>query len=85
MEPIVEWQIIGEVYNQDEAQFIGGLLSTAGIPVKLDRETLGNIYGLTVGPLAAIRILVPSERAGDAEIILAGQNQAPEEIPEIEP
>jgi hypothetical protein len=69
-----EWEIIAEVYNQDEAQIIAGLLRTAAIPVKIDRETLGNIYGLTVGPLAKIRILVPIGQVEDAEKVLAQQN-----------
>ncbi len=75
MRQIEEWHIIAEVYSQDEAYFISGLLNLAEIPVKMERETLGNIYGLTVGPLAKIQIMVPSERAGDAEKILAQQNE----------
>ena len=69
-----EWQNIAEVYNYDEACFITGLLNSAGISAKMERETLGNIYGLTVGPLAKILIFVPSREARDAEQILAEQN-----------
>jgi hypothetical protein len=70
---VKEWVIVAEVYNQDEAQLIGGLLSMADIPVKIERETAGDIYGLTIGPLAKIQIMVPGEQAADAEKILAGQ------------
>lgn len=69
------WQIIAEVYNHDEAYFLTGLLNSVEIPVKMERETLGNIYGLTVGPLATIKILVPCERADDAQKLLAEQNE----------
>ena len=31
--------VLTEVYNQDEAQLISGLLMMAGIPVKLGHET----------------------------------------------
>ncbi|HBF38668.1 MAG TPA: hypothetical protein DDW50_15285 [Firmicutes bacterium] len=72
-EQVNQWLAVAEVYNQDEAQLISGLLSMAAIPVKIERETLGNIYGLTIGPLAKIQILVPSEQIAAAQKILAGQ------------
>jgi hypothetical protein len=75
MEPSAktEWVVVAEVYNQDEAQLINGLFLMAAIPVKLERESAGDIYGLTIGPLAKVQILVPEDRVEDAEKILAGQ------------
>jgi hypothetical protein len=70
--PVTEWVEVAEVYNQDEAQLISGLLSMAGIPVKVERESAGDIYGLTIGPLAKSQILVPSDKVTDAAKILAG-------------
>jgi hypothetical protein len=67
-----EWVNVAEVYNQDEAQLISGLLSMAEIPVKIEREPAGGLYGLTIGPLAKIQILVPINRIADAEKILVG-------------
>jgi hypothetical protein len=78
-DPATEWVVIAEVYNQDEAQLISGLLSMAEIPVKVERETAGNIYGLTIGPLAKVQILVPSVREVDAVKILAGNIEETEE------
>ena len=74
-----EWVVIAEVYNQDEAQLINGLLSMAEIPVKVEREPAGGIYGLTIGPLAKTQILVPGNRVTDAEKILAGNIEDIEE------
>lgn len=67
------WEVVSEVYNPDEAQLICGLLNMAGIPVKIDREAAGEIYGLNLGPLARITILVPLEKVQEAEKVLAGQ------------
>ena len=78
-DPVTEWVEVAEVYNQDEAQLISGLLSMAEIPVKVERETAGNIYGLTIGPLAKAQILVPSARVTDAIKILAGNIEDTEE------
>jgi hypothetical protein len=69
----IGWVVVAEVYNQDEAQLINGLFLMAAIPVKLERESAGDIYGLTIGPLAKMQILVPQDRVEDAEKILAGQ------------
>lgn len=67
-----DWVELTEIYNQDEAHLICGLLSMAGIPVKVDRESIGDIYGLTIGPLAKIQILVPLAHLEEAQKILAG-------------
>jgi hypothetical protein len=76
---ISKWVTVAEVYNQDEAQLINGLLSMAEIPVKVEREPAGGLYGLTIGPLAKIQILVPIDRIADAEKILAGNIEDTEE------
>lgn len=68
-----------EVYNQDEAQLISGLLLMAEIPVRMDHEAAAELYGLTVGPLAKIKITVPAERALDAQKVLAGEIEEIEE------
>ena len=77
-----EWAVVAEVYNQDEAQLIGGLLSMAAIPVKIEREAAGDIYGLTVGPLAKIWVMVPEQRIAEAQKVLAGQIDESEDYEE---
>ncbi|MGE5582059.1 MAG: putative signal transducing protein [Bacillota bacterium] len=67
------WVEATAVYNQDEAQLITGLLTMAGIPVRVERESAGDIYGLTIGPLAKVSLLVPADRLEDAGKILAGE------------
>jgi CRP-like cAMP-binding protein len=81
MEPGKEenWAVLMEVYNQEEAQLISGLLLMAGIPVRMDHEAIGEVLGLTVGPLAKIKITVPEDRVEDAYKVLSGEVDVSEE------
>ena len=74
----VQWVVLTEIFHPDEAQLVSGLLSMAGIPVKVERESAGDLFGLTVGPLARIAILVPRERLPEAERVLDGEAGAAE-------
>lgn len=65
-----KWELVVEVYQPEEARLIIGLLESAGIPVQLERETAGEVFGLNVGPLARIGILIPEARAPEARRIL---------------
>ncbi len=53
-----------------QAEVIKGQLETAGIPVILDYESLGRVYGITVDGLGEVRVLVPDDRAEDARQLL---------------
>lgn len=53
------------------ADIIQGSLLAAGIPATTSREGAGAAYGLTVGPLGMVDILVPEEFADQAEQLLA--------------
>ena len=48
------------------AEMIKGKLESAGIPVLLDYESIGRVYGLTVDGLGEVRIKVPEELAEEA-------------------
>lgn len=65
-EPVVVW----EAANQMEAQIVKGRLESEGIPAIVRGETLGAIWGLTTGPLAATAVLVPAVLAEKAIAIL---------------
>ncbi len=62
-----------EIYraaNELEAQVIKGRLETEGIPVMLRYEAAGPVFGLSVGALAEVRVLVPAPLAERARQIL---------------
>ena len=63
-----------------EAQVIKGRLEASGIPALLEYEAAGQVYGLTVDGLGEVRVMVPSDRAGEArELIALGRNVESEE------
>jgi hypothetical protein len=58
-----------------EAAVIQGVLEAAGIPCQLSREGAGAAYGITVGPLGVVDILVPEANAAEAEALLAAMDR----------
>jgi hypothetical protein len=48
------------------AEVIKAKLESAGIPVLLDYESIGRIYGITVDGLGEVRVKVPEAFAGEA-------------------
>jgi len=57
--------------NRMEALMIKGLLEASGLPVRLQGEALGELYGFNTGPLGAVQVQVPAEAASQARAILA--------------
>jgi hypothetical protein len=52
------------------AQVIKSKLEYAGIPVLLNYESVGPIYGITVDGLGEVRVLVPTEHADQARALI---------------
>lgn len=62
-----------EVYaanGQLEADMIRLMLEASGLHVITRQESAGVVYGLTVGPLGEVRILVPETEAEEAAGLL---------------
>lgn len=53
------------------AQIVRGLLEAAGIPTSAAQEGAGSQYALTVGPLGEVDVLVPADRLGEAQELVA--------------
>lgn len=71
----VVWRVQGLL----QAEVIKGRLESAGIPVMLDYESAGRVFGITVNGLGEVRVLVPDERADDArELLAANENDRDE-------
>ena len=58
------------------AEVIKGKLESAGIPVLLDYESIGRVYGITVDGLGEVRVKVPEGLAEEALELL---KQLPDE------
>ena len=68
--------VIQTVQGELIAQVMKTHLESEGIPVLLQHESLGTVYGLTVDGLGAVRILVPQEFAEEAKQILKGDTSS---------
>lgn len=67
--------IIYTAANSFEADVVAGKLEAAGIPTWRRFESLGATYGLLVGPLAQVDILVPAALAEQARSVLASADE----------
>ncbi len=54
-----------------EAESVRILLESFGIPAYTNQESAGTVYGLTVGPLGEVEVIVPPEFIPDAKKIIA--------------
>ena len=68
-----EWLLVYRAENAAEAGFIKSRLESSGIPVMEKGETVGVVYGFTVGPLAAVELLVPASLYQEALDLLTLQ------------
>lgn len=73
-----EWVMVHVAANQFQAQVAKGKLEDSGIPVVLKFESAGFLYGLTTGPLAEVKLLVPRWAGETARRILAVANPTPD-------
>lgn len=54
-----------------EAEIIRGLLESRGLTVHLSRESAATVFGLGVGPMAEVDVLVPTDQSDEAYQILS--------------
>ena len=54
------------------AHVIKAKLEQAGIPVLLDYESIGPLYGITVDGVGEVRVLVPNRCADEARALIEG-------------
>jgi hypothetical protein len=64
------WEVVEEVYGELQAEMLRGLLEAQGISVILNQEGAGRAYGINVGPLGQVQILVPSHAIQEARQVL---------------
>lgn len=68
------WVVISKVYPPHDI-IIESLLKSCNIPVQLLRESIGVVQGLSIGPLAEVKIAVPESKAKEAvELIKAAED-----------
>src|SRR5690606_16600176 len=60
------WRLLCTASNSIEAALVQGRLESAGIPVQRSGEAVAEVYGLTFGDLARVRIFVPERWLAEA-------------------
>ncbi|MEJ2013334.1 MAG: DUF2007 domain-containing protein [Anaerolineales bacterium] len=66
-----------------QAEIIRGMLEARGIETILVQESAAAVYGLGVGPMAEVEILVPREQLEEARKMLQAYNMGTLEQDEI--
>jgi hypothetical protein len=65
------FEIVYRASGLAEAELVKGYLESEEIPVDLDYESAGPVYGLTMNGLGEVRLRVPTEFADEARAALA--------------
>ena len=64
-----------------DAEMIKAFLESAEIPVQLNQESAGSTFGLTIGPLGLVDILVPVDTEVEARKLLEDMERGIFELP----
>jgi hypothetical protein len=64
------WTVVYSAQGKLSAEILRLLLESFEIPSVLSQESVGATYGLTVGDLGEVDILVPADRVEEAVAIL---------------
>jgi hypothetical protein len=64
------WMVVYVAYSEPEAYVVKGRLESEGIGAFVHQEPIGRAYGLTVGPLGEVKVLVRAEEYDQALAIL---------------
>lgn len=65
-----KWEVVEMVQGQLQAEILRGLLEAQGIQVWLNQEGAGAAYGINVGPLGTVEVLVPTSALEQARQVL---------------
>jgi hypothetical protein len=80
------WEVVDRVAGQIQAEIMRGLLEAQGIRVWMNQEGAGHAYGITVGPMGTVEIMVPSNALEQARQVLEAYYSGAfdnEELPDI--
>jgi hypothetical protein len=65
-----KWELITTVSGELQADLLRGLLEAEGINVFLNQEGAGKVYGLMMGPMGEVQVLVPENQSETARQIV---------------
>ena len=65
-----KWEVVTTVSGSLQADILRTLLESRDIEVFLNQEGVGRVYGINVGPLGEVQIMVPESQSQEAKQIL---------------
>jgi hypothetical protein len=68
--PSNAWMVVYVAYNEPEAYIVAGRLESEGIKAFVHQEPVGRAYGLSVGPLGEVKVLVHPDNYDQAVDII---------------
>lgn len=74
------WTVVYSAQGKLSAEIVRLLLESFEIPSVLSQESVGATYGLTVGDLGEVDILVPADRVDEAVAILRDMEEGKLEV-----
>jgi hypothetical protein len=67
----MNWVTVHKTNGITDAEILKNMLESFGIPARVSYESAGKIYGLTMDGMGVAALLVPENRAREAQDILA--------------
>jgi len=67
----MNWVTVHKTNGITDAEILKNMLESFGIPARVSYESAGRIYGLIVDGMGVVALLVPENRAREAQDILA--------------
>jgi hypothetical protein len=64
------WVTLITVHGELNAELLRGLLEAQEIPVQLSQEGVARVYGIAIGPLGEVDLLVPEYKLTEAQEVL---------------
>ena len=79
-----QWKSVYTTNSEPIAYLIAGKLENEGIQAVIRKESAGSAYGIVVGLLGKVDVLVPADDAERALDIIGGEDESAEFIGEDE-
>jgi hypothetical protein len=67
----MNWVTVHKTNGVTEAEILKNMLESFGIPARVSAEAIGRVLGMTVDGMGVAALLVPENRAREAQDILA--------------
>jgi hypothetical protein len=67
----MNWVTVHKTNGITDAEILKNMLESFGIPARVSYESAGRIYGLIMDGMGVVALLVPENRAREAQDILA--------------